>query len=89
MVYHKWKILWSKKAKDDLLKIEKRDTVRILDKVENQLAQNPISSGKKLTGKYQDYYRYRVGVYRILYALNQKEIQILILKVGKREGFYQ
>ena len=88
MAYHKWKILWSKKAKDDLLKIENSDAVRIIDKVEKQLAQNPISLGKKLTGKYQDYYRYRVRVYRILYAINQDKIQILILKVGKRDGFY-
>ena len=82
MAYNKWKLLWSNRAEDDLSKIEKEDALRIINKVETQLVHNPIELGKKLIGKYQNYFRYRVSDYRILYALDKNEIKILILKVG-------
>jgi len=41
-----WKVIWDKKAVEDLLKINKEDAELILNKVENYLSKDPISLGK-------------------------------------------
>jgi len=41
-----WKVIWDKKAVEDLLKINKEDAKLILNKVENYLSKDPISLGK-------------------------------------------
>jgi mRNA interferase RelE/StbE len=56
------------------------------------LAENPAvlkNSIKKLTGTKEDYYRLRVGSYRIIYEKRDKELIILIIRIGHRREIYQ
>ena len=53
------------------------------------LAEKPRPAGaRKLTG-YDDVYRIRVGVYRILYSVSGRKLVIIILKVGHRKDIYR
>jgi mRNA interferase RelE/StbE len=56
------------------------------------LAENPAilkNNIKKLTGTKENYYRLRVGSYRIIYEKRDKELIILIIRIGHRREIYQ
>ena len=50
---------------------------------------NPRHHGKGLTGSLSQYWRYRVGDYRILAEINDAEIIIIIVEVGHRRDIYK
>lgn len=43
---------------------------------------------EKLSG-YKDYYRIRVGEYRIIYTIEDKKLLILVVRVGTRNQIYK
>ena len=43
---------------------------------------------KKLVGA-SDFYRLRVGDYRVVYQIRERELVILVLKVGHRKDIYR
>jgi mRNA interferase RelE/StbE len=56
------------------------------------LAENPSvlkNNIKKLTGTKEDYNRLRVGSYRVIYEKRDKELIILIIRIGHRREIYQ
>jgi mRNA interferase RelE/StbE len=84
-----FKIIWNKEALDDLKKLDKPIRLKIFDRVETYLAQDPASLGKALTENLAGLYRYRYGDYRIIYALNLPENTITILEAGHRRNIYK
>jgi mRNA interferase RelE/StbE len=53
------------------------------------LRDNPRPQGvKKLAGE-DDLYRIREGDYRIIYAIQDKELIILVVKIGNRKEIYR
>lgn len=63
---------------------QKRITKRL-----RTLADNPRPQGvKKLIGK-EDLYRIREGDYRIIYTLREKELIVLVVKIGDRKEIYR
>ena len=50
---------------------------------------NPRQHGKALTGSLSQFWRYRVGDYRILAEINDTEIVIIIVEVGHRREIYR
>ncbi len=82
-----YKILLDKRVLKDLKKIDKKDRIKIVDAIENKLAIDPYS-GKKLAGNLSEFYRYRVGNYRIIYSIHESSIEIEIIKIGHRKNVY-
>jgi mRNA interferase RelE/StbE len=80
-----YKLLFDKQFKKELSKIEKINRNRILKKV-FQLEKFP-ELGKHLIGI--DLWSLRVGKYRILYRIKNKELQILVLTIEHRKGVYK
>ena len=53
------------------------------------LGEEPYPTGsRKLTG-YDDVFRIRVGVYRIIYSVSGRKLVIVILKIGHRKDIYR
>jgi len=53
------------------------------------LGNDPYPKGsRKLTG-YDDVFRIRAGVFRILYSVSAKKLIIIILKIGRRKDVYR
>ncbi len=73
-------------AEKQLNKLSKADYYRILT-VFSLLTKNPYI-GKKMKGEYDSYYSYRVWPYRIIYEIRKKELLILIIRIGHRQGVY-
>lgn len=79
------------RALQDLKKIDLPFQKIIKDKL-LILAENPTilkNNIKKLTGTKEDYYRLRVGSYRIIYVKREKQLIILVIRIGHRREIYQ
>ena len=64
----------------------KKDRQRVVHRI-LKLADNPYHPGcLKLTG--QDKYRVRQGRYRIIYAIEDNELLVYVVKVGHRKDVY-
>ena len=65
--------------------------LRRIDEAIRGLASDPRPSGsKKLSGKqFEDLYRIRIGDWRVLYAVEDKRLVILILDVVRRDQAYR
>jgi len=54
-----------------------------------ELINNPRPNGcKKLSG-YEDIYRIRVGIYRIVYRIEDDVLYIEVIKIAHRKDVYQ
>jgi mRNA interferase RelE/StbE len=79
-----YKIIWDKKARDKLEKLETPFAQRIILKV-RELSENPFSKDiKKLQG--ENSFRLRVGDYRVIFDIIRDAI--IILNVGHRKNIY-
>lgn len=50
---------------------------------------DPRANGKALTGKYAEFWRYRIGDYRLICLIKDDELIILALSVGHRREVYE
>lgn len=71
----------------NLSKLPKNIQSKIISSFD-KIQQNPIS-GIKLHGELKDYYKFRVGDYRIIYRFDTKESKVLIVKIEHRQGVYK
>jgi mRNA interferase RelE/StbE len=84
-----WTIEYSAKAVKELKKIDKKAASTIIDYL-NDIAQqeDPRSKGKALKGDKRQFWRYRVGNYRILCSIEDEELVILATHLGHRKDVY-
>ncbi|OGG11374.1 hypothetical protein A2Z00_03420 [Candidatus Gottesmanbacteria bacterium RBG_13_45_10] len=52
------------------------------------LQQNPIAGGK-LRGQLEEYYKYRLGDYRIIYTFDIKTSTLKVVNIEHRQGVYK
>ncbi len=86
----KYQVIFTKKVAKAILQLNKKDIPLIIEKAES-LEQDPRPEGsKKLAGTKEEFWRVRVGIYRIVYLIEDDEIKIVkITKVGHRKDIYR
>jgi len=87
-----WRIKFDPAAERELKKLDKSIARRILNFLLNRVAQsdNPRILGAALTGsKLGDFWKYRIGKYRVIVVIEDDVLTILVLKVAKRSDVYQ
>ncbi|MCR4312894.1 MAG: type II toxin-antitoxin system RelE/ParE family toxin [Candidatus Roizmanbacteria bacterium] len=83
----KFQIALKPRVEKELEKLPKADYYRILSAF-SILSNNPFI-GKKMLGEYYGCYSYRVWPYRIIYQIEKKQLFVLVLQVGHRQGIYK
>jgi mRNA interferase RelE/StbE len=74
-------------AQKVLAKIPERHQKNIINAI-YQLADLPLPNGcKKLTGK--EAWRIRIGDYRVIYEIENKQLMILVIEIGHRKEIYK
>lgn len=74
-------------VKKQLKRIDKKQAVRILAKIE-ALADNPYpTASEPLVGR--DAHRLRVGDYRIIYEVRDRLLLVQVIRVGHRKDVYR
>ena len=86
-----WKIKLDQHAVKQLKKLDRTVQKRIVDFLSNRLltAKTPRDFGKPLMGKLTGLWRYRVGDYRLICEINDKEVTVLVINIGHRKEIYQ
>ena len=82
-----YSLAFKKSVAKDLRSIPNQDVKRILKRIES-LRENPRVKGS-VTLSGQEQYRIRQGVYRIVYEIKDKELIVLVVKVGHRSKVYK
>jgi len=85
-----YSIEFLEEAVEELKRLDHIWQRRIINKLKI-LAANPSSLAnniKPLKGKYQDYFRLRIGDYRIIYSQEEIRLVILIIRIGHRKEIY-
>lgn len=87
----KYKIVFEKNADKQLKKIDVTQQRIIVNWLVKNLenTNDPRIFGKSLKGNLKDYWRYRIGNYRIIAEINDDEVKILIIEVGHRKDIYK
>ncbi len=83
-----YRILIDKRVVKDLKKFDKNNRLKIIDIIENKIANDPYK-GKRLAGNLSDFWKYRVGDYRIIYLIFDDRVEVEIVKVGYRKNIYK
>ena len=86
-----WTIEYAKSAQRDAKGLDPVIRTRIRQFLEKRLAihEDPRELGKALQGNANAYWRYRVGDYRILCAIQDQRLVVLVIKVGHRREIYR
>ncbi|MCF6346532.1 MAG: type II toxin-antitoxin system RelE/ParE family toxin [Thiomicrorhabdus sp.] len=85
-----WEVKYEEHVAKSLKKIDPVIRKRIKNFIEERLihAENPKEIGEPLKGILNEYWRWRVGDYRIIGEIHENDIIIVILKVGHRRKVY-
>ena len=86
-----WNIKFEPGADKALDKFDPQISRRVLKFLYTRVAalENPRSIGEALTGPLGNYWKYRVGDYRIICDIQDGIITILVLEVGDRKQVYR
>lgn len=84
----RYTVLFARSARKELEDLPVRDVARIFAKIED-LSRDPRPAGcRKLVGE-SAAWRIRVGVYRVLYAVNDAEQIVDIIAIRHRRDAYR
>ncbi len=81
-----YNIQFKKSVEKDLARLGKSEARRILDKIDKELASHP-DRYPTLTGPFAGLRKMRMGDYRVIYVILDKEV--LILRIGNRREVYK
>ena len=80
-------VIIKRKALKFLATVPKRDYTKLREHIED-LSHDPHPAGSiKLTGE-DNIYRYRYGIYRILYTVENAQLIVNIIEIGHRKNIY-
>lgn len=85
-----YQIVFTNEAKKQIKKIDRHIASLIIGWIEKNLqgCTNPRHYGKSLLGNKSGQWRYRIGDYRLICKIQDKEIIILVLSIGHRKNIY-
>ena len=87
-----WRVELAPAAERELDKIDPQIARRILAFLHGRVAQldDPRSIGEALKGsKLGEFWKYRVGDYRIIASIEDGALHILVVKIGNRRDVYR
>ncbi len=86
-----WKVEISPAALKQLNKLDKSVSRRILRFLHERVGKldDPRSIGAKLQGTLSEFWKYRVGEYRLICSLEDDRFVVLVLRIGHRREVYR
>jgi len=81
-----YNIVYKKSVQRDLKKLSKEEAHRVLKQIEEELSKN-AETYPVLKGQFAGLRKYRVGDYRVIYAILGDDV--LVLRIGHRKDVYK
>jgi mRNA interferase RelE/StbE len=84
-----YQVIFTRKAAKDIRQLNRADIPRVVEKAEALGdAPRPVGS-KKLSGIQEEFWRIRVGQYRIIYQIEEEVKVVSVTNVGHRKDVYR
>jgi len=85
-----WKVEFEPDAQRELDKLDKSIRQRILKFLHERLGKldDPRQLGERLHGTLSEFWRYRVGDYRIVCSIEHERLLVIVLRIGHRRDIY-
>jgi len=84
-----WQIEFTPVAAKQLKKIGPENERRILKFLRKNICDDPHDQGKMLRGALREFWRYRIGDFRVIARLEEEKFIVLIVRVGHRRQIYR
>ena len=87
-----WQIEFDESAKKELAKLDRQVARRLIDFLKNRVLnlRDPRSVGQALRGStLGEFWKYRVGDFRIIASIQDDRMIMLVLRVGNRSDIYR
>jgi len=86
-----YKIKWEKKAIKEFKTFDKTTQLFIKKWIDKNIYNTnaPRRCGNPLKGNLSEYWRYRIGNYRIICKIEDNELCILVISIGSRKSIYK
>jgi mRNA interferase RelE/StbE len=87
----KWKIEFDPSAQREFGRLDKTVARRIFKFLYERVARldNPRKIGERLQGTLSEFWKYRVGDYRLICSLENERLVVLVLRIGRRREVYR
>ena len=82
-----YKLYIKPSAVKEIESLPKKDRARVIKKIQGSAADPRPPGCEKLTG--EEKYRIRQGRLRIIYSITDKELVVIVVKVGHRRDIYK
>jgi mRNA-degrading endonuclease RelE of RelBE toxin-antitoxin system len=83
-----FRVILHRRAINEIRSLQNKDRERVLEAIKN-MESNPFSGDVKPIRTLRGVFRRRVGDYRIAFVINFEANELVVLKVSKREKFYE
>jgi len=87
-----WQIEFDESAKKELAKLDRQVARRLIDFLKDRTLsrRDPRSVGQPLKGStLGEFWKYRVGDFRIIASIQDERMTVLVLRVGNRGDIYR
>ena len=87
-----WQIEFDESARKELAKLDRQVARRLIDFLKNRVLnlRDPRSVGQALRGStLGEFWKYRVGDFRIVASIQDDRMIVLVLRVGNRSDIYR
>ena len=86
-----WRIDLAESAVKQLAKLDEQVKRRIIQYLRERISplDDPRSIGQSLKGQLGEYWKYRIGDYRIIADIQDKALRILVVRIGNRREVYR
>ncbi len=86
-----WRIEFTPEAEKQLATLDKQSVKRIIRFLKERVTplKDPRSLGEPLKGKLREFWRYRVGDYRVLCRIEEERLLVLVVRIGHRRDVYR
>lgn len=86
-----WNVQFSDDASKAFDRLDRVTQKRIVTFLRTRLvpSENPRTLAKPLQGKLAEYWRFRVGNYRIICKIDDSELLVLVVTIGHRSAVYR
>lgn len=86
-----WTIEFERAAAKEFRKLDPQAQRRIRDYFRQRVLPqiDPRALGKALRGRQSDFWRYRIGPYRVVVDIQDERMVIVLLRIGHRREIYR